>query len=283
MQASDKNYLEQEALNRYFTDEASYWEEIYQSEGVKEFVHQQRLRLTLHMIDQICPLAGSRVLDVGCGAGIAATTLAERGYIVDAIDPVEAMVDLTCARAKKCGVESRLKSRLGNVYSLPFADNTFAIVVAMGVLPWLASVKEPLNELRRVLQPGGHIIVTVDNKWALEWFLEPLTNPILRPAKEFAKSILRRFGYESTGVKWYLTSCAKFDAALVAAGLEKVCSTRLGFGPFTFFDRELLSRRAGLKVHHALQRLADHGVPVLRSSGLHYLVMAKKGVETWSD
>lgn len=119
----------------------------------------------------------------------------------------------------------------------------------------------------------------MDNKWALEWFLEPLTNPILIPAKEFAKRILRRFGYESPGVKWYPTSRARFDAALVAAGLEKVCSTILGFGPFTFFDRELLSRRAGLKVHRALQRLADHGVPMLRSSGLHYIVMAKKCVD----
>ncbi len=277
MQTSNKNHLaqEQRAVNRYFTDEAS--------EGVKEFVHQQRLRLTLDMIDDICPPAGSRVLDAGCGAGIAAITLAEKGYIVHAIDPVQAMVDSTCARAKKSGVESRLNISLGNVNSLPFADNTFAIVVAMGVLPWLASVKEPLNELRRVLQPGGHMIVTVANNWALQWFLEPLTNPVLRPAKEFTKSVLRRFGYEMPGVKWYSTSRAKFEAALKAAGLEKVRSTTLGFGPFTCFHRELLSRRAGLKVHHALQRLADHAVPVLRSSGLHYVVMAKKCVATLSD
>jgi len=271
---------EQQARNRYFTEEASYWEEIYQRQGVKDFVHQQRLRLTLDMIDRTCLPVGSRILDVGCGAGMAATALAEKHYIVNAIDPVQAMVDLTCARAKNRGVEDRVLSGLGDVCSLPFTDNTFAIVISLGVLPWLASINEPLNEIHRVLKPDGFAILTVDNMWALRWFLDPLTNPLFRPAGEFAKSLFRRLSHREPRARWHSVSCAKFDMALKSARLDKVYSTTLGFGPFTCFYRELLPRRAGLKLHRAMQYLSDRSLPMLRRSGSHYLVLATKRAET---
>ncbi len=274
---------EQQALNRYFTEVALYWEEIYQGQGLKEFIHQQRLRLTLEMIDGICPPVGSRMLDVGCGAGIAATALAEKNYIVDAIDPVQVMVDLTRARARRHGVESRVRSNVGDVCSLPFADDTFAIVVALGVLPWLPSIKEPLDEMRRVLRSDGYMIVTMDNAWALRWFFDPLTNPILRPTVEFTKNIFRRFGSEAHRSGWHPSSRARVDKAMKAAGIEKVSSETLGFGPFTCFNRELLPQQVGLKVHGAMQYLADRAVPVFRGLGSHYLVMAKKRAELSSE
>jgi ubiquinone/menaquinone biosynthesis C-methylase UbiE len=285
MRTSRRNEFvqEQQALNRYFTKEALYWEEIYQGQGVKEVIHQRRLQLTLEMIDSICPPVGSRTLDVGCGAGMVATALAEKNYIVDAIDPVQVMVDLTRARATRHGVESRVLSNVGDVCSLPFADDTFAIVVALGVLPWLPSIKEPLKEMRRVLKSDGHMIVTVDNTWALRWFFDPLTNPILRPTAELTKSIFRRFGCEVPPTGWHPRSRARFDKAMKAAGIEKVSSETLGFGPFTCFNRELLPQQVGLKVHGAMQYLADRPVPVFRGLGSHYLVMAKKRAELSSE
>src|SRR5262249_44123797 len=153
-----------------------------------------------------------RVLDAGCGAGFAAVALAKRSYLVEAIDAAPAMVDSTSRLALKAGLDGRVKTSLGNVDSLPFADQTFSLVVVMGVLPWLASIEKPLRELHRVLQPTGHLIVTVDNRWSLCRFLDPLTNPLLSPVKELARSILHRFGRATPGIRSYLTSERKLEA-----------------------------------------------------------------------
>jgi ubiquinone/menaquinone biosynthesis C-methylase UbiE len=279
MQISNSNEStdQQNLINSYFDDAAGYWADIYQRMGVKEFVHQERLRLMLELVDGIGLPAGARVLDAGCGAGFAAVALAKRSYLVEAMDAAQAMVDSTSRRAMKAGFDGQVTTSLGSVDSIPFADETFSLVVVMGVLPWLPSIEKPLRELRRVLAPTGHLIVSVDNRWSLCRFLDPLTNPLLSPAKELARSVLYRFGRSSPGIRSHLTSGRKFEALLRTTGFEKVEALTLGFGPFSVFRHELLSYSAGLKVHQALQRIAEHGFAPLRSAGMQSIVVARRG------
>jgi cyclopropane fatty-acyl-phospholipid synthase-like methyltransferase len=102
----------QAALNAYFRDESSYWERIYESDGIKEAIHQERLRAALAMADGLALPPQSRVLDAGCGAGYATIALASRGLAVHALDPVEAMVRATRrrvadSRRPSCGSDRR--------------------------------------------------------------------------------------------------------------------------------------------------------------------------------
>lgn len=273
---ADEARDEQKRLNSYFAREASYWREIYQRNGIKELVHQQRLRSALELVDGIGLPSETPVLDIGCGAGLATVALAQRGYAVDAIDPVQAMVDSTRDRVTRAGLERRVRVGLGDIYSLPFRDETFAIAIALGVLPWLPSIEKPLREAARVLQQVGHLIVSVDNRWGLRWFLEPLTNPLLRPAKEVARRVMVRFGREKPIARSHFTSIRELDALLIATGFDKVKGITLGFGPFSCFNRELLPCAIGLRVHQALQDLAGRESPVLRSAGSQYIVCARK-------
>jgi hypothetical protein len=63
---------------------------------------------------------------------------------------------------------------------------------------------------------------------------------------------------------------------LAAAGLRKVKSMTLGFGPFTVFDRQLLAESTAVRAHRLLQWLADRSVPVLRSTGAQHMVLAQR-------
>jgi ubiquinone/menaquinone biosynthesis C-methylase UbiE len=269
--------LHQELTNTYFAQQASYWADIYHLQGVKEFIHQERLRISLDLVSRLSLPTGTPALEVGCGAGWAAAALAERGLSVDAIDPVQEMVDATRARAATHKVEERVRTKIGDAYSLPFSDNAFKIVIAMGVLPWLPSIESPLREMNRVLANGGYLIVTLDNRWSLRWLVEPLTNPLITPGKELLKRALRQFGYKQPSAPWYPTANRHVDAVLDNAGFQKLSGTTSGFGPFTCLNRELLPPRLGIKLHSRLQRLADRGVPILRSAGCHYIVLASKG------
>jgi ubiquinone/menaquinone biosynthesis C-methylase UbiE len=275
--SADRGADKQTLVNSYFEDVAYYWAEIYERTGVKEFVHQERLRIMLELVDRIAPPAPARILDAGCGAGLATVALAKKGYVVQAMDAVQAMVDLTSRRASEAGVDRRVTTTLGDVDSIPFADETFPLVVVMGVLPWLPSIEKPLRELHRVIQPAGHLIVSLDNRWSLCRFLDPLMNPLLSPAKELARSILHRLGHHKSSVGSHLTSAREFDSLLRATGFEKLDAMTLGFGPFTVFRHELLPCRAGLSVHQGLQAIAERGVPLFRSAGMQSIVVARKG------
>src|SRR5437773_1141181 len=76
---------------------------------------------------------------------------------------------------------------------------------------------------------------------------------------------------------------SSFDLVLrlgVAAGLEKIAGRTVGFGPFSVLGWKVLSDSSGVRVHRRLQQLADRGVPILRSMGTQYIVLARKGVAT---
>jgi SAM-dependent methyltransferase len=263
----------QSVVNAYFRKEASYWADIYERRGIKEVIHQERLRAALAMVDRSRLPPAARALDVGCGAGLATVGLACRGFAVDALDPVQIMLDATRNRAVETGVDSRVTTRIGDVHALPFPEESFDLVLALGVLPWLPQVEKPLREMSRVLRPGGRMIVSVDAKWQLCGFVDPFLNPLLRGPRRLAAHVLGR-----DGVRSYNTSLRAFHHALDIEGLEVLDRVALGFGPFTIFKREVLPRSVGLKLNSRLQSLANRGTPIFRSSGSQYLFLAKKWV-----
>ena len=88
----------QSSVNDYFADQSDFWREIYGSGDVYALIHQERRAQMLAWVDELGLPRGSRVLDAGCGAGLAATALAQRGLRVHATDAVPDMVELQAPR-----------------------------------------------------------------------------------------------------------------------------------------------------------------------------------------
>lgn len=107
----------------------------------------------------IASVAGfdKRVLDVGGGMGRLSIPLSER-HFVTLTDLSPQMLDLARPRAS-----DRLVLREANARSLPFADASFDYVLCIDVLPHLFDPMEALLEARRVLVPGGRLLVDVTN------------------------------------------------------------------------------------------------------------------------
>ena len=102
-------------------------------------------------------VAGRRILDAGCGSGALSAALRARGAVVTGFDVSAAMVDLAYSRL---GEDADL--RVADLAApLPFADAAFDDVVASLVLHYLEDWAGPLSELRRVLRPGGRLILSV--------------------------------------------------------------------------------------------------------------------------
>lgn len=107
-------------------------------------------------------VAGTRLLDAGCGNGWYAEQLLHRGADVDAIDSSGVMVDHARARlAAKLteGGEARLSIQHADLMDpLPFDDARFDGVVSPLVMHYIADWRPTLREFHRVLKPEGWLL-----------------------------------------------------------------------------------------------------------------------------
>ena len=103
-----------------------------------------------------------RALDVACGTGYAAVGLAAAGLAEEshASDLSAAMVERTRANAARAGVAVPLTQ--ADAEALPYADDSFDLVVARGALHHVPDPLRALQEIRRVLEPGGTAIVLAE-------------------------------------------------------------------------------------------------------------------------
>ncbi|MBX7193980.1 MAG: class I SAM-dependent methyltransferase [Sandaracinaceae bacterium] len=99
---------------------------------------------------------GERVLDVGIGSGLAAELFHRAGLVVEGLDVSDGMLE-TC-RGKH--VAERLVVHDVGVRPWPFADASFDHVVACGLLHFFRDLDPLLDEMARVVRPGGLVAFT---------------------------------------------------------------------------------------------------------------------------
>jgi SAM-dependent methyltransferase len=103
--------------------------------------------------------AGERVLDVGCGAGIdsliASRMIGPAGHVVG-VDMTPEMVDRARASAAAMGA-TNVDFRLGFAEALPVPDGWADVVISNGVMNLFPDKLAALQEMARVLKPGGRL------------------------------------------------------------------------------------------------------------------------------
>ncbi|MDT8700364.1 class I SAM-dependent methyltransferase [Kluyvera ascorbata] len=102
--------------------------------------------------------AQARLLDVGCGAGHASFTASPLVAEVTAYDLSEGMLEVVEQEAQKRGM-SNISCAQGPAEILPFADNSFDIVISRYSAHHWHDIQAALMEIRRVLKPGGRFIL----------------------------------------------------------------------------------------------------------------------------
>jgi len=128
--------------------------------GVVTEAIEQRL-----ILDMMGKLAGARVLDVGCGDGALVCAMALRGAEASGVDPDPAMLAAARSRAAKAGVRATLLE--GRIERLPFPDASFDVVASVTVLCFVSDAAGAIQEMARVLRPGGRLVLGELGRWSL--------------------------------------------------------------------------------------------------------------------
>lgn len=178
--ARDEAPLETELYDRHFDTEDRHWWFL------------GRRRMVMDLLGETG--AHGRILDLGCGTGGTLPHLAPFGAAVG-LDPAPEAAKYCRSRGVPLVVGSGLE--------LPFADASCDTVLAMDVIEHVPDDVTLLREVRRVLRPGGVLLVTVP---ALPWLWsshDDLHHHYRRYTRRTLESSLRAGGFRPAKVSYY--------------------------------------------------------------------------------
>lgn len=114
-----------------------------------------RRGLVLSAMRNVAPWAGKRLVDLGCGSGFWFRHYTDAATVVG-VEPDETLIPIARAR------DENVRVVLGSAEHIPLPDASVDVIHARFAYFWGAGCERGLDEVARVLAPGGHLVV-VDN------------------------------------------------------------------------------------------------------------------------
>ena len=156
--------------------------------------------LGMPVVDLLAPVAGERILDLGCGDGFLTATLVARGCDVLGVDSSAAQV----AAARKAGVIARVLS----AEAMDF-DAEFDAVFSNATLHWVRDADRAIGAVFSALKPGGRFVAELGGEGC-----------VARVRAALAATLARR-GLDFDALNpWYFPSAEEYGGKLAAAGFE---------------------------------------------------------------
>jgi ubiquinone/menaquinone biosynthesis C-methylase UbiE len=160
------------------------------------------------------------VLDMGCGSGRFSRYLSGKVGFIEMLDPSEA---IWAAEKLLCGINN-VRMINASADSIPFADNTFDLVMSIGVLHHIPDTQMAMKNCVSKVKPGGHFFVylyyNLDNRGIAFRLLFKIVN-IARKLISWMPSSLKKFMCDLIAVLVYMPLIT-FGKLLDKAGLKEL-------------------------------------------------------------
>jgi SAM-dependent methyltransferase len=194
-------------------------------EGMQRALYGSRVS----QVEQALGGARGRVLDVGCGRGFLLDAFRRRGWSVEG-------TEMSAASSAHAREALGIRVHLGPLETLALPAESFDAVTLWHVLEHVTTPVELLAEIRRLLRPGGVLLVSVPNFGSPEaratgagWFHLDVPRHLIHFTPETLDASLRQSGLEPLSSSWF---APEFDTfSFVQSSLN-----RLGLRPNTLYD-----------------------------------------------
>jgi ubiquinone/menaquinone biosynthesis C-methylase UbiE len=255
----------------YYEDGETYEAQQGLDAALIEF-HHSRVKDVL--LEWVTPGPNHAVMDVGCGAGWFLERVVER-YLGAGYSPHAVGLEASCMQASFTARRFARRATpstvvLGNAERLPFADETFDLVTCSETLEQVETPIRALQEMARVLKPGGRLLLSAPSRLS-----EVMWDSVLGPATYVAKR-LRRRGPSSPFSEYYAALYPEeLESQVRAAGLQIHAFVQSGLIPHNHYFLQLPQPVVGplVRAFDWLDRRYCQRAPQLAA---HILIWAEK-------
>ena len=165
-------------FKKYLTRGAYHWEQISAHPTRSNASAKARYQRCVALLEAgTGSLVDKQVLDVGCGDGVLSWLLVQRGAVCHGVDPSQIAVEY--ARKKHKAKGSRAQFSVSSGYETKAAGGFYDAVVSSDVIEHVQDPNRLLQEILRVLKPGGTAVIStpvrltedpLDKMHVTEWF-----------------------------------------------------------------------------------------------------------------
>ena len=150
--------IDPEELEKFSAAAQQWWDPLG---DMRTLHHMNPLRLAY--IDNAVRLAGKKVLDLGCGGGILAETMAAKGALVTGLDPSEKLIEIARQHSRQAGVNVEYVPGTAARFAEQYPAN-FDVLTCMELLEHVPDVSALIAACANLLRPGGQLLLSTLNR-----------------------------------------------------------------------------------------------------------------------
>jgi ubiquinone/menaquinone biosynthesis C-methylase UbiE len=255
-------------IARFYDKHWESWNDVYEghydSTANTTFEVPHRRSIILRLMDEYAGNKTLRIIDVGCGTGVLLKHILEHGHYAVGVDISEKMVEV--AREATSGLFPGKSTCLqGDIESLPFKSGAFDGVICAGVLSHQTSNRNSVSEIGRIAKKGGFVVVTLPNIIRLKNLLDlyyyyfilfsRLIGRIFSSRQKSKPGITKLVMDNQFIIQKYYYG--QLNNLFRVNGLTVRETVSCGFGPFTFWEKEIFPSDWSMKLSGFLEKLAS--------------------------
>ncbi|MDD2318988.1 MAG: class I SAM-dependent methyltransferase [Geobacteraceae bacterium] len=255
----------QAKISNHFSNTIEYWHNLYEDSTYLSQHMANRKKIVLDLVRKYAAGNTLKILDMGCGTGILTRSLLDENHYVASLDCSKQMLEKLEESLKDSNCKTFLGTVLGNVADTSFSAEYFDAIICIGVFQYQLHDDDLLREISRILRKGGFGVFTLPNLLRLNYLLDPFYyfRFFIRTIKRtLPKAMGKDIGtpnalsgevsetlpYDKKYFMWQLNKSIEMH------GLRIKKIVGFGYGPFTFWSKQIVSDKKSVAISNALDR-----------------------------
>jgi ubiquinone/menaquinone biosynthesis C-methylase UbiE len=255
-------------ISNHFSNSIEYWHNLYDGSTYLSLHMADRKKIVLDLVRKYAAGNTLKILDLGCGTGILTRSLLDESHYVTSLDCSKQMLEKLEESLKDSNCTTFLGTVLGNVAETSFSAESFDAIICIGVFQYQLNDDDLLREISRILKKGGFGVFTLPNLLRLNYLLDPFYyfRFLARAIKRILPKAMGRDIGTPNALSGEVSDILPYDKkyfmwqlneSIEKQGLRIKEIVGFGYGPFTFWSKQIVSDEISVKISRRLDQVTN--------------------------